>query len=225
MFRFKNQTFDNNIYMRWIYYIYCGLMVNIGMWLVILPFFITINYLALMPENAVFLVLSSLIFYPAIMSMFSAIDFYRQNGDISPFKFFFTYGLRQFGLKGLKYGAMVTMILIISLIDIKVTYSSPIAKISLPFFIMLMLITLALACNMMYFRVRNPKLPEKDIFRVAAYYLIKKWYVSLLNVSLFLAMVTLMAIKPQLGFLLTPAIFLGIIFLNCSKLHQMKVEG
>lgn len=164
--------------------------------------------------------MSTLLFYPAIISMLAVMDRYRIDRDIAPFKNFFTIGLKQFGLKGFKYGVITTVILIILFSDIQLFYHLPFAKFSVPFLVVLCLSTIILAINMMYFRVRNPKASEKSIFRIAFYYLLRKWYVSLLTILLLGAMLATMVVKPQFGFLLTPALLIGIIFLNCTKLHQ-----
>ncbi|MBS7577670.1 MULTISPECIES: DUF624 domain-containing protein [unclassified Enterococcus] len=222
MFRFKNQTYDNNIYMKWIYYLYCGLMMNLGLLILNLPFFGVANFLAIAPENLGIFVLSTILFYPAIIIIFAAMDHYRIYGEIESFKFFFQIGLKKYGLKGFKYGICLTLMLFITISDALLFYHLPFAKITVPFFILLSVLAIAFTINLLYFRVRNYTASLKDIMRISIYYLLRKWYVSLLNLGLFFSMMALMILKPQFGFILTPVLFIGTIFLNCSKLHQQK---
>lgn len=222
MLRFKNQTYDNNIYMKWIYYFYCGLMMNLGLLILNLPFFGAANFLAIAPENLGIFVLSTILFYPALIIIFAAIDHYRIYGEIEPFRFFFQIGLRKYGLKGLKYGICLTLVLFITISDLLLFYKMPFAAFTVPFFILLSILAIALTINILYFRVRNYAASFRDIFRISLYYLLKKWYVSLLNLGLLFSMIALMFLKPQFGFILTPVLFIGTIFLNCSKLHQQK---
>jgi hypothetical protein len=206
--------------MKWIFYIYCGLMMNLGFVMLNLPFFMAANFLKLQSENFGIFLLSTILFYPAIISVFAVINYYRSSGDIAPFKNFFNYGLKKFGLKGLKYGCISTLILLVVISDSLLFVRLPFAKISVPFCLILSLLIVAMSINMMYFRVRNPKASEKDIFRIAFYYSLRKCYVSFLNILLFAGLIILMFIKPQFGFMITPVLFIGIIFLNCAKLHQ-----
>lgn len=220
MFRSTEQTYDNNIYMKWIFNLYSVLMMNLGFSILCALFAIATLFLSVTEQTLGIFLLLLLPFWPAMISIFATIDQYKKNRDLSPFKFFFMNGLRNFGLKGLKYGGIVLLTLTITISDIFFFSSLPIVNITIPFFVLLSALIIAFSMNMMYFRVRNPESKEIDIIRVSVYYLLRKWYVSLLNVLLFSAMLGLMFVMPQFGFLLTPAIFIGIIFLNCSNLHK-----
>jgi hypothetical protein len=221
MFPFKKQAYDNNIYLKWIFYIYCALMLNLGLLLLNLPFFVAANFLALSYPNLGILLLLTLPFYPAIIAIFAVMDKYDKQGHIAPFKDFLTQGIRRFGLTGLGYGSVTTLVLTVLISDMMLFYHLPLAQLSLPFLGLVSLLVLALALNMLYFRVRNPQAQARDVLRLAIYCLLRKWYVSLLNVLLLFAMFAVMFVKPQFGFIITPALFLGIIFLNCRKLYVM----
>ncbi|MBO6454636.1 DUF624 domain-containing protein, partial [Enterococcus faecalis] len=57
------------------------------------------------------------------------------------------------------------------------------------------------------------------------YYGLRKWYVSCLNVFLLFSMFAMMFLKPQFGFVVTPVLFLGIIYLNTGKLHEKQKKN
>ncbi|MDR2976236.1 MAG: DUF624 domain-containing protein [Streptococcaceae bacterium] len=225
--RFNKQKFDDNVYMKLIHYIYCFLMANIGLILVSIPLFVSINFLTITTKNIWLFLLSMVFIYPGIASVFAMINHYLEYKTISPFRFFFQNGLKKFGAYGLKYGIVTTFLLTVFSVDLLLAYSLPLAQLTVPFLVLMIGLSFALCLNMLYFRVRNQTAKEKDIFRAAAYYLLRKWYVSLLNVVLFLLMFSVMFVKPQFGFIITPSIFLFIIYLNCGKLYQKnerKVE-
>ena len=82
---------------------------------------------------------------------------------------------------------------------------------------------LAIMLNAWYFQVRNPQASFKDVFRISVYYGLRKWYVSCLNVFTILNVCN-DVLKPQFGFVVTPVLFLGIIYLNTGKLHEKQKE-
>ena len=74
-----------------------------------------------------------------------------------------------------------------------------------------------------YFQVKNPELASKDILKTAAYFTLRKWYVSLLNVVLVALVLIVMVVKPQFGMTILPVLFLGIVYLNCTQLSKNTV--
>lgn len=218
---FKKQSFEDNIYMKLFNWAYLILVGNILWTFLNLPFFLASLFLSFVPGNYVIFWGSLIFMGPATMIVFACLDEFATLKDISPLKTFFRY-LRRYFLKGLGYWLAFLAIFLVAGVDILFFYKTSMAGIMLPLFILLTLLSLAIVLNCFYFQIRNPQSPVKDILRISFYYSLKKWYASLLNVALIGAMLTLMLLKPQFGFILSPVIFLGIIYLNSTKLHPEK---
>ena len=196
---FTKQTFDNNIYMkifRWLYILFIG---NLGLLLVNIPFFIAVISLGL-------------------------IDTFKEEKELDPFKTFFQK-FRQFGLRGFLISLLGLGSSIISVTDIFFFAKTTIGKWFIPLMVLLLIFGLAIMLNAWYFQVRNPQASFKDVFRISIYYGLRKWYVSCLNVFLLFSMFAMMFLKPQFGFVVTPVLFLGIIYLNTGKLHEKQKKN
>lgn len=218
---FPKQSFDNNIYMKIIRWIYILLISNLCLILMNIPFFIAVTSLAFDIQNVPIFFLSTLFVGPGMIALIATIDQFVAEKDIDPFKDFFKNVL-QFGFRGLIYWIVGWSGLMIGVLDGLFFMSFSIGKWLVPFFVVLMLLTMAISINSWYFQARNPSSSMKDVLRIASYYAIKKWYISILNIALLIVMVLLMILKPQFGFTITPFLFIGMIYLNSRKLHKVQ---
>lgn len=216
---FQKPTFEENIYMKIIRWAYLLLIVNVFFVILNIPFTLSALFLSLVPGNALIFWASLIFLGPGIIGVFYCADEFYKNKDLTPFKDFLS-GLKKFFVKGLMYWGIFLLVLLISAVDIVFFYQTSLAPFMVAFFVILLIFTLALSLNCFYFQMRNPNSSFRDIFRISLYYVLKKWYVSLINVVLVMCLLAMMILKPQFGLLITPSIFLGIIYLNCRKLHQ-----
>lgn len=218
---FRKQTFDNNIYMKLIRWLYILLMINLGLTLTNLPFFFAANFLAIAPQNAVWFLLAFWCFGPSMLAALATLDAFKRDQDIEPFKAFFTNYTR-FARAGWTYWTVGLVTVVVAFVDSRFFAKLPYGQWLLPFFLVLVIITFGVILNLFYFRIRNQELGFKEIFKISVYYALKKWYASLLNSCLMALIPLVMIVKPQFGFFLTPVLFLGIIYLNCGQLHKIS---
>lgn len=218
---FKKQSFENNIYMKIFRWAYILLIGNLLFSIVNIPFFFAAICLALDVRNIPLFGLSLLFVGPAAISLLYLIDRFKEEKDVEPVKEFFR-GFRRLGLKGLVFWLIGWFGIIVGIADMLFFADLPMGQWLIPFFLILILIALSVSINSWYFQVRNPESPFKDVLRMASYYALRKWYVSIINVILFALIFVLMILKPQFGFVLTPVLFLGIIYLNASQLHKVQ---
>ncbi|MGC6769479.1 DUF624 domain-containing protein [Enterococcus sp. LJL128] len=217
----RKQTFDNNIYMKLFRWAYLFLISNLCFLVAILPFFLAACLLAIDIRNLPFFLLGLLCFGPALSALFVVINTFKEEQEVEPVRSFFK-AYKTFGLRGMIFwlpcwlGAIITIT--DSLFFAKFSYGQWL----IPFFLLLLLILTGWSIHCLYFQVRNPDASIKSVGRIAFYYTLRKWYASLLNIVLFSLMLLLMMLKPQFGFILTPALFAGIIYLNAGKLHMPK---
>src|SRR5699024_1785737 len=219
---FKKQPFDNNIFMKIFHWAYVLLAANICFALVNLPFCLVALTTAVDPRNTWLFALALLPMGPAVMVMIAWIDQLKSQKDLDPVKSFFQL-YRKFWKKGLLYGSLAWLVSVISIVDILFFMKTSNGKWILPFFILLTSLALALMNHCDYFQVKNPELASKDILKTAAYFTLRKWYVSLLNVVLVALVLIVMVVKPQFGMTILPVLFLGIVYLNCTQLSKNTV--
>ncbi|MDU3917669.1 MAG: DUF624 domain-containing protein [Enterococcus faecalis] len=221
---FTKQTFDNNIYMkifRWLYILFIG---NLGLLLVNIPFFIAVISLDIDPRNLPLFVVTLLPIGAGMIALLGLIDTFKEEKELDPFKTFFQK-FRQFGFRGFLISLLGLGSSIISVTDIFFFAKTTIGKWFIPLMVLLLIFGLAIMLNAWYFQVRNPQASFKDVFRISIYYGLRKWYVSCLNVFLLFSMFAMMFLKPQFGFVVTPVLFLGIIYLNTGKLHEKQKKN
>lgn len=215
---FKNQSFENNIYMKIFRWAYIFLMLNLAFWIVNIPLFLADAGLAIDARNAWAFALALLPLGAGLISVMSVLDTFIAEKDVEPMKSFFQ-GLKKFGAKGLAYWGITWLICVISLSDIYFIQSA-VPKFlpwSLPFFVILMGASISVCLYACYLQVRNPVLLKKDILKASLFIAVRKWYVSLVNIVLLGVMLVLMVIKPQFGFVITPSLLAALIYLNCQK--------
>lgn len=216
---FRRPKFEDNIYMKMFRWVYILLIGNLCTLLAALPFTAAGLLLAIDVRNLPAFFICGLFAGPALMALLALLNEFKEQGDVEPVVFYFR-AYRQFAARGLLYWLIGWFGILVSLTDILFFASLPNGQWVVPFFLLLGILTTALSLNCWYFQVRNPNSGVKDVLRIAAFYTFKKWYFSLLNTVLFVAMIGLMLLKPQFGWLLTPALFLGLIYLNCGLLHK-----
>lgn len=220
---FKKQTFEDNIYMRLVHYCYIFLAINIALLLLNLPFFFASSLLALDSQNVVFFLVALFPFGLSILAVFAVIDEFKSNKEVEPFRAYFRY-VKKYWRCGSVYWLLNLFCSLVGIGDSIFFAHIPNGQWLIPFFILLVVLSWGFTLLLYYFKVRNPEASHKDLWRVALYYLLKKWYFTVLNVILAGLILILMILKPQFGFLLTPSILLGLIYLNCSHLHRLKLK-
>lgn len=220
---FKKQSFDTNIYMRLLRIVYIFLMLNIAFMIAVLPFFICVMVLALDIRNSLLFGVSLLFFGPSFLAVLSVLQKLKENKDVNPFTDFFR-ALKANYVRGFLYGAISVFGSIFVLGDIFFMTKITNGKWLIPLFIILFIVINGIVINLMYFQMRNPLRTTRDLLMVAAYYGLRKWYVAILNVCLLVGMGILMVVKPQFGFLLTPSILMGIVYLNCTHLQGSEEQ-
>ena len=216
----KEEFLDNNIYAKLFRMVYFFLIINVGFWLTTSPLFVLISLSALTLKNYYFFSLASLTLVPSIFAILKTLDLFINKEDVSFFKAYFKAFVSQFK-KTFVYGLGLAMILTVCIVDIVFILEHPNFKLFLPFLILIMSMSTGVLLNQLYFSVRNPKQSEKAIWRIATYYGLKKWYITLLNVVILVVFLMALFLKPPVGFLILPSLLLFAVFWNCSKLHQV----
>ncbi|MBP1045866.1 DUF624 domain-containing protein [Enterococcus sp. BWM-S5] len=220
---FRKQTFDNNIYMKLFRWVYIVLMTSVCFTLTILPFFLAVLLLAIDSRNVLPFIGSLLFFGPAMPAVFSVIDSFKEELDVEPVHSFFK-AYRRFWLQGLLLWLPGLAGTIIAAVDILFFIKVPNGQWLMPFFFILAAMGIALSINCWYFQMKNPTASIRAVFQISMYYIVKKWYISLLNVVLYLLIPLLMLLKPQFGFIITPSLLAGLIYLNAGKLHGSHLK-
>lgn len=169
-------------------------------------------------RNSLFFLGSILFFLPATMTTFAWFVEGIQENEV-PIKTFFQL-YRSLWKKSMYLGGPGYLVIVISFVDILFFMHQPIGKWLIPFFFLLIILAISLIINNFYLQVKNPKISIRKIYHVSLYYVLKKWYISLLNAVLLVLLLIVMVVKPQFGFLLTPNLFLGLVYLNCKQTYR-----
>ena len=215
---FKKQTFETNVYMKLFRLAYCFLAGNLCLLLVNLPFFLVVVTTAIDIRNSLIFLGSLFFFLPAAMTIFAWFVEGIQENEVPVKTFFQLY--RRAWKKSMYLGGPGYLVIVISFVDILFFMHQPIGKWLIPFFFLLIILAISLIANNFYLQVRNPEISIRKIYHVSFYYVLKKWYISLLNTILVFLLLIVMVVKPQFGFLLTPCLFLGLIYLNCKQTYR-----
>lgn len=215
----RKQTFETNIYMKLFRWAYIFLMSSLCVTLTVTPFFLAVVSLAIDSQNILPFAISLLFFGSAVGAAMSVADGFKQEHDVAPVRQFFS-AYRCLGWRHLLFWLPGWLGSIVAAVDIFFFAKIANGQWMIPFFILLAVSGIGLSINCWYFQVKNPKASIKDIFRISIYYVFRKWYISLLNVLVFLLIPLVMLLKPQFGFIITPSVFIGLIYLNASRLHK-----
>lgn len=217
---FAKQTFENNIYMKIFRWVYIVLGSNLSFVLVNIPFFLAAVSLALDIRNLPLFLFSLLFVGPGAMAFLATLDEFKEKKEIDPFRVYFN-SYRKWVTKGSLYWLIGWAGIVIFSVDFYFVMITDVGKWLFPLLVVFIVLTLAVSINAWYFQLRNPNTTAKEVLRIAVYYALKKWYVSILNSCLFTFIFIMMLLKPQFGYLLTPGILMGIVYLNTSRLHRV----
>lgn len=215
----KKDSYDEPFYMKIFSYAYFFLMLNVLFTLVNLPLFLTTTSLAIDYRNTLFFFIASLPIGSVVISLIGALDDFYESKEIKPLNQFFD-SLKKFWLSGLIYWIANLILGTIFLVDIVYFSNTSFNRLMIPFLMILFLISLGTTLNCCYFQVRNPEKGIFEIIKFSFFYTLKKWYLSLVNVFLFLGMMGLIVVKPQFGYMIGPSILLFLLYLNCQQLHK-----
>lgn len=218
---FTKQTFDSNIYMKFFRILYIGLIANLCLWLINLPFSIAALILEIDLRNIVWFGGSLLFIGPGMISMLALIDQWIKEKDIEPIPVFFN-ALKYYGLNGFLYWGIGWLGTVIAIMDMIALRNFSFGHWLYPFFFLISMICLSVSIQCWYFQIRNPEANRKNVLKISLYYSLKKWYVSLLNLLLLGTTLILIVIKPQFGLILTPIFLIGLIYLNMNYLGKEK---
>ena len=203
---------------------YILLAINLCLFIVYLPFFLVVITTAIDSRNSLFFLSSMFFFIPSSYTVITWIDRWRHEDGMEPMKtFFYLYKLRW--KESLQLGGISGGVIILSLADSIFMLQFPLGKWLIPFFFLLFLIAISIMINNFYFRVKNPTVSKREIYKASFYFTVKKWYVGLLNIFLFCLIPIVMLLKPQFGFLITPIFLYGLIYLNCTQIYRGKISG
>ncbi len=219
---FTKPTFDNNIYMKIFQILYTALLANLCFWLMILPFSAAALLLDINLGNTFWFAVSSLWLGPGMISLMAFIDRWVSEKEMAPVKAF-CFAVKSFGKRGFLYWLIGWGGIVMAIVDMRAFSYVTYGQWTYPFFIILGIFSIGLSINSWYFQVRNPHAKMKAVLMMSFYYLIRKWYLSMINIFLFLLVLGLIVIKPQVGLLLSPIVLTSLIYLNLYQMgHQKK---
>lgn len=205
---------------RWAYIFLMG---NLCLLIMNLPFSLASLILAIDVRNLAVFLFALLFFGPGMIALLAVINELKEEKDVAPVHFFFQ-SVKKFGARGLFYWLAGWFGTVVALSDILFFSKLSNGKWLIPFFLLALVLAIAFSINCWYFQIRNPENGIKDVARLAFYCTVKKWYFSILNVVLLLIILVLMILKPQFGFILTPSILAGLIYLNAGQFFREKVQ-
>ncbi|MDH6363970.1 hypothetical protein M2139_000955 [Enterococcus sp. PF1-24] len=213
----RKKNFENNIYMKMMEMVYFYLKANLLMLGLNLPLFLAVNFLELSIGNA-------LIFFIALIPLGISIGagfliiFYREASKAYQFPENLNKQILQLAKKLMGYWLMGLLSLLILLIDIVFFSKTQLFIWLFPGLLVLSVFTMGIMIQGIYFRIIYPNKRNIEILKWSVCLSIKKFYITIINVCLFLLLVITMVIKPQFGFLITPTIFMLLIYRNCTML-------
>lgn len=122
--------------------------------------------------------------------------------------------------KGIFYWLFAWIVSVIMIFDCFFFIRFSYGKWLIPLFVLLACLSVSFSINYWYFQVRNPASKPNQVLRIAFYYTLKKWYVSLLDFLLLTSLFLFFFVKPQWCILLGPSIVFGLIYFNNRKLMR-----
>lgn len=217
----NEKNFEDNVYMKLMNKGYYVLMTNLLLAGMLIPLIVAVNLLAIDWRNLFWFLLASVPFGIGVITCFATVEGFIESGSQTPIKDFIQ-AMRLFLKQGLTYWLSTSFILGIIGADMLFLMKQPKFFYFSGVFVILAGLVLALFIHCCYFQIRNPEHGKKDVLRISAFYIVKKWYVSIINVLLFLLMAAAVIMKPSIGLLVLPYLFIILIYLNCRKLHNCE---
>lgn len=219
----KQHDFLNNPFMKVMNWAYDGLTLSLLFALTNLPLVMCALFLAVDVRNLPFFLIALIPFGSASLAGLAVVDDFIAKKGLAPAKDYARYLIKYF-TRGLAYWVPTLLAVIILVTDMAWNIIHPeLGKFLMPLLTVLLITVLGLVVNLLYLQVRNPEATKRAVFKLAVYYLVKRWYIAALNAVLIAAVPTLMIIKPQFGMVVTPALLLLLIYLNCEFLGKLQL--
>lgn len=215
----RKHDFEDNLYMIWIRRLYCLLSGGLLFSFTMLPLVFVVLTCAIVPENLVWFVLASCPLGVAWIALMAFLDQFWEQGDVEPVKAY-AKAIKTFWRVGLSYWLLTVLIFGICMTDLFFLSQTRYFLWLSPSFLLLSGAVIGLFLNLCYFQIRNPGSTFKEVLRISLYYLLRKWYVTLINTILFLSLFIGMFLKPQFGFVLLPEAMGLLLLLNLKQLHR-----
>ena len=216
----KRHDFMNNPFMKVMNWAYDVLVMSLLFALTNLPLVFCALFLAIDVRNLPFFLVALLPFGSASLAGLAVVNDFISKKGIAPAKDYARYLIKYFA-RGLAYWVPTLLVVIILVTDIVWNVMNPaLGRFLMPLLVILLLAVLGLVVNLLYLQVRNPDATKRAVWRLSVYYLAKRWYIALVNAVLVTAVPMLMIIKPQFGMVITPALLLLLIYLNCEFLGK-----
>ncbi len=131
-------------------------------------------------KECLFLYFSLLFIGPGCIVMIGMTEELAKEKSFSPVRLFIKT-FRQFWLKGFFYWLFAWIVSVIMIFDCFFFIRFSYGKWLIPLFVLLACLSVSFSINYWYFQVRNPASKPNQVLRIAFYYTLKKWYVSLLD--------------------------------------------
>lgn len=210
--------------MIWIRRLYCLMSGGMLFSLTLLPLVFTVLTTAIVPENLLWFLLASFPLGVAWMALMALLHQFWEDGDVEPVKVYLK-AIKSFWRAGLSNWFLTLFVLGICLADLFLLSQTRYFLWLSPSLLLLSVAVIGLFLNLCYFQVCNPAAAFKDILRISLYYLLRKWYVTIINTILFISLFIGMILKPQFGFILLPELLGLLLLLNLKQLHRQNIRN
>ena len=215
----KEQRFDKNVYMEFFYWLYQSLASSLCFWFVNILYIAAAFLLSIDGRNVFSFIFSLLFIGPGCIVMIGMTEELAKEKSFSSVRLFIKT-FRRFWLKGFFYWLFAWIVSVIMIFDCFFFIRFSYGKWLIPLFVLLACLSVSFSINCWYFQVRNPASKPNQVLRIAFYYTLKKWYVSLLDFLLLTSLFLFFFVKPQWCILLGPSIVFGLIYFNNRKLMR-----
>lgn len=191
-------------------------MINICFTLVTFPFFINILIIGPEVEYLAIYIITGLTFGPAFHTIFEYLDVFYEGKGTYIFRNFFSLWVKKLK-KTFFYWLIAFSLAGVNLLNILYFKDTDYAYFNVVFTLLFIWISIVYV-NVVYFSVRNPKQPIKNVLIIGLYYSIIKWYRGIINLVLLFVLIMAMIFWPPIGFFLLPGVIVSLIYFNSKKL-------
>lgn len=204
--------------------LYWHFMLNLFFIITSLPFILVSVFSALDARNVFFYFLAAISLGPSFCAIYACLDKLREVGHIHVFRDYFSnYG------RCIKKALLIELpaLLILGICFMNMMFFSNSAWFIYirPVWIFIMAVTIAWCINSYYFYIRNQDKALKDIWKMALYYVFRKWWLSLLTILVSVGLLVMMLLSPVVGNLVLPSMLIHILYWIGSGLHVVDENG
>lgn len=215
----KQSTFENLFSM-----VYWVLMLNVCIALACSPLLVLLAAVSVPLDVWPLLVVVSGVCGPAIAATFSCFRRYQDEGEMAPFKDFFT-GYKRTALRAFAVWESLAVVIALCVVDIVFMGQFSFAWLIVPLLVVITAVAVLMMPVVLALAVVAPELGVRRLIVAAFFCALRTWWLAAVNVGLGALAGYAVLIQPVLGLVFAPSVIAFVVWINSAHVTRFVSGG